>query len=173
MTDLVRVEVEVNGVRRDGLVEPRVTLADFLRDVLGLKGTHVACEHGFCGNCNVLLDGETVRSCLLFAVQADGSTLTTVEGLADGGALGPLQTAFHENGGLQCGFCTPAMLLTAHEYLEAHPDGGTDEQIREAINGVLCRCTGYQHIVDSIRAAARTNGLPDPSPELVRQEAGP
>ena len=139
MTDLVRVEVEVNGVRRDGLVEPRVTLADFLRDVLGLKGTHVACEHGFCGNCN---------------------------------ALGPLQTAFHENGGLQCGFCTPAMLLTAHEYLEAHPDGGTDEQIREAINGVLCRCTGYQHIVDSIRAAARAPGPPDPSPELVRQEAG-
>ena len=133
MTDLVRVEVEVNGVRRDGLVEPRVTLADFLRDVLGLKGTHVACEHGFCGNCNVLLEGETVRSCLLFAVQADGSTLTTVEGLGDGGALGPLQTAFH---------------------------------------GVLCRCTGYQHIVDSIRAAARAPGLPDPSPELVRQEAG-
>jgi carbon-monoxide dehydrogenase small subunit len=171
MTDLVRVEVEVNGVRRDGLVEPRVTLADFLRDVLDLKGTHVACEHGFCGNCNVLLDGETVRSCLLFAVQADGSALTTVEGLADGGALGRLQTAFHENGGLQCGFCTPAMLVTAHEYLEAHPDGGTDEEIREAINGVLCRCTGYQHIVDSIRAAARAPRLPDPSPELVRQEA--
>ena len=126
MTDLVRVEVEVNGVRRDGLVEPRVTLADFLRDVLGLKGTHVACEHGFCGNCNVLLDGETVRSCLLFAVQADGSTLTTVEGLADGAALGPLQTAFHENGGLQCGFCTPAMLLTAHEYLEANTDGSVE-----------------------------------------------
>ena len=171
MTDLVRVEVEVNGVRRDGLVEPRVTLADFLRDVLDLKGTHVACEHGFCGNCNVLLDGETVRSCLLFAVQADGRALTTVEGLADGGALGRLQTAFHENGGLQCGFCTPAMLVTAHEYLEAHPDGGTDEEIREAINGVLCRCTGYQHIVDSIRAAARAPRLPDPSPELVRQEA--
>ena len=171
MSDLVRVEVEVNGVRRDGLVEPRVTLADFLRDVLDLKGTHVACEHGFCGNCNVLLDGETVRSCLLFAVQADGRSLTTVEGLADGGALGRLQTAFHENGGLQCGFCTPAMLVTAHEYLETHPDGGTDEQIREAINGVLCRCTGYQHIVDSIRAAARAPGLSEPSPELVRQEA--
>ncbi len=94
-----------------------------------------------------------------------------MEGLADGGALGPLQTAFHENGGLQCGFCTPAMLVTAHEYLEAHPDGGTAEQSREAINGVLCRCTGYQHIVDSIRAAARAPGLRDPSPELVRQEA--
>jgi carbon-monoxide dehydrogenase small subunit len=171
MSDLVRVEVEVNGARREGLAEPRLTLADFLRDVLDLKGTHVACEHGFCGNCNVLLDGETIRSCLLFAVQADGRTLTTVEGLADGGALGRLQTAFHENGGLQCGFCTPAMLVTAHEYLEAHPDGGTDEQIRDAISGVLCRCTGYQHIVESIRAAARAPGLPDPSPELVRQEA--
>lgn len=155
MTELRQVEVEVNGVRRSGLVEARVTLADFLRDELDLKGTHVACEHGFCGNCNVLLEGETVRSCLMFAVQAEGRSLTTVEGLAEPtGSLGHLQQAFHENGGLQCGFCTPAMLLTAHEYLETHPDGGTDEQIREAINGVLCRCTGYQHIVESIRAAA-------------------
>ena len=172
MTDVVRVELEVNGVARDGLVEPRLTLADFLRDELGLKGTHVACEHGFCGSCNVLLDGETVRSCLLFAVQVDGRSLTTVEGLTgEGGRLGRLQTAFHENGGLQCGFCTPAMLITAHEYLEAHPDGGTDEEIREAINGVMCRCTGYQHIVDSIRAASSAPGPGvEPSPELVRQE---
>ena len=159
MTELRQVELEVNGVRRTGLVEARVTLADFLRDELDLKGTHVACEHGFCGNCNVLLDGETVRSCLLFAVQAAGHSLTTVEGLADPtGSLGRLQQAFHGNGGLQCGFCTPAMLLTAHEYLETHPDGGTDEEIREAINGVLCRCTGYQHIVASIRAAAGAPG---------------
>lgn len=159
MSESFRVEVEVNGTRREATVEPRLTLADFLRDELALKGTHVACEHGFCGNCNVLLDGETVRSCLMFAVQADGRSLTTVEGLAgDVGALGQLQQAFHENGGLQCGFCTPAMLLTAHEYLEAHPDGGTDEEIREAINGVLCRCTGYQHIVASIRAAAGAPG---------------
>ena len=150
-----RVALEVNGVAREGETEARLTLADFLRDVLGLKGTHVACEHGFCGNCNVLLDGETVRSCLLFAVQANGRSVTTVEGLADdGGTLGRLQQAFHDNGGLQCGFCTPAMLVTAHEYLAAHPDGGTDREIREAINGVTCRCTGYQHIVDSIRAAA-------------------
>jgi aerobic carbon-monoxide dehydrogenase small subunit len=153
------VTLEVNGVRRSGLAEPRVTLADFLRDELDLTGTHVACENGVCGNCNVLLDGETVRSCLLFAVQANGRSLTTVEGLAGpDGTLGRLQQAFHDNHGLQCGFCTPAMLVTAHEYLEAHPEGGTDEEIREAISGVLCRCTGYQHIVESIRAAAGAGG---------------
>ena len=150
------IRLQVNGAWHDGLVEPRLTLSDFLREDLDLTGTHVACENGFCGNCNVLLDGETVRSCLMFAVQADGRALTTVEGLAaPDGTLGSLQQAFHDNHGLQCGFCTPAMLLTAQEYLAAHPDGGTDEQIRDAISGVLCRCTGYQHIVDSIRAAAR------------------
>ena len=155
MSDELMVRVEVNGTQHEGLVEPRRTLADFLRDDLDLTGTHVACENGFCGNCNVLLDGETVRSCLMFAVQADGRSLTTVEGLAEpNGTLGRLQQAFHDNHGLQCGFCTPAMLLTAHEYLEEHPDGGTDEQIRDAISGVICRCTGYQHIVESIRAAA-------------------
>ena len=159
MSSKREVAVDVNGVRRTGLVEPRVTLADFLRDELDLTGTHVACENGVCGNCNVLLDGETVRACLLFAVQVEGRSLTTVEGLAaPDGTLGRLQQAFHDNHGLQCGFCTPAMLVTAHEYLEAHPDGGTDEQIRDAISGVLCRCTGYQHIVDSIRAAAGTGG---------------
>jgi aerobic-type carbon monoxide dehydrogenase small subunit (CoxS/CutS family) len=155
MSDEQVVRVCVNGAWRDGLVEPRRTLSDFLREDLDLTGTHVACENGFCGNCNVLLDGESVRSCLMFAVQADGRSLTTVEGLAEpDGALGRLQQAFHDNHGLQCGFCTPAMLLTAHEYLQAHRDGGTDEQIRDAISGVLCRCTGYQHIVESIRAAA-------------------
>jgi len=149
------IAVDVNGVRQPAVVEPRLTLADFLRDELDLTGTHVACENGVCGNCNVLLDGETVRACLLFAVQANGRSVTTVEGLAEpDGTLGRLQQAFHDNHGLQCGFCTPAMLLTAHEYLQAHPDGGTDEEIREAISGVLCRCTGYQHIVESIRAAA-------------------
>ena len=155
MTARHHVRVEVNGAVREAEVEARVTLADFLRDGLGLKGTHVACETGFCGNCNVLLDGESVRSCLLLAVQVDGRALTTVEGLAgEGGTLGRLQQAFHDNGGLQCGFCTPAMLVTAHEYLQAHPDGGSEHEIREALNGVLCRCTGYQHIVDSVRAAA-------------------
>lgn len=155
MSDQRVVRIEINGTHREGLVEPRRTLSDFLREDLDLTGTHVACENGFCGNCNVLLDGETVRSCLMFAVQADGRSLTTVEGLAEpDGTLGRLQQAFHDNHGLQCGFCTPAMLLTAHEYLEDHPDGGSDEQIRDAISGVICRCTGYQHIVDSIRAAA-------------------
>ena len=158
MSDSGRSRLEVNGAWRDGLVEPRRTLSDFLREDLDLTGTHVACENGFCGNCNVLLDGETIRSCLMFAVQADGRSLTTVEGLAQAdGTLGRLQQAFHDNHGLQCGFCTPAMLLTAHEYLASHPDGGTDEQIREAISGVLCRCTGYQHIVESIRAAAEAS----------------
>jgi len=155
MSDRQTVCVEVNGVRREGLVEPRLTLADFLREDLDLTGTHVACENGFCGNCNVLVDGESVRACLMLAVQADGHSLLTVEGLAEpDGTLGRLQQAFHDNHGLQCGFCTPAMLVTAHEYLQAHPDGGSDEQIRDAISGVLCRCTGYQHIVESIRAAA-------------------
>ena len=151
----VAVAIEVNGQRRQATVEPRLTLADFILERCGLTGTHLGCEHGVCGACTVLLDGAAVRACLMFAVQADGRSLTTVEGLAQpDGKLGRLQQAFHDNHGLQCGFCTPAMLITAHEYLEAHPDGGTDEQIRDAISGVLCRCTGYQHIVESIRAAA-------------------
>ena len=155
MSDRLEVRVEVNGTWREGLVEPRRTLADFLREDLDLTGTHVACENGFCGNCNILVDGETVRACLMFAVQADGADVTTVEGLSGpNGELSTVQQAFMDAHGLQCGFCTPAMLITAHEYLEAHPDGGTDEQIRDAISGVLCRCTGYQHIVESIRAAA-------------------
>ena len=151
----MNIRVEVNGTWREGDVEPRRTLADFLREDLDLTGTHLACEHGFCGSCNVLLDGETVRSCLMFAVQADGRAVITVEGLAEpDGSLSTLQQAFTDNHGLQCGFCTPAMLITAYEYLEQNPSGGTDEQIRDAISGVLCRCTGYQQIVDSIRAAA-------------------
>ncbi len=155
-SEKVLVRVEVNGAWREADVEPRRTLADFLREDLDLTGTHLACEHGFCGNCNVLLDGESVRSCLLFAVQAQGRSLETVEGLAaPDGTLSALQQAFSDNHGLQCGFCTPAMLMTAQEYLRANPDGGTDEEIREAISGVTCRCTGYQQIVDSIRAAAQ------------------
>ena len=155
MTGKRAIRVEVNGAWREGLVEPRRTFADFLREDLDLTGTHLACEHGFCGSCNVLLDGDSIRACLLFAVQADGRSVLTVEGLAaPDGTLGPLQQAFHDHHGLQCGFCTPAMLLTAHEYLRTHQGGGTDEEIRDAISGVICRCTGYQQIVDSIRAAA-------------------
>jgi carbon-monoxide dehydrogenase small subunit len=149
------VRVVVNGRAYERVVEPRRTLADLLRDDLDLTGTHLACEHGFCGNCNVLLDGETVRSCLLLAVQADGREVLTVEGLSEpDGSLGILQQAFHDHHGLQCGFCTPAMLITAHEFLREHRGELTDEAIREAISGVICRCTGYQQIVDAIRAAA-------------------
>jgi carbon-monoxide dehydrogenase small subunit len=149
------VRVEVNGQWREGSVEPRRTLADFLREDLDLTGTHLACEHGFCGSCNVLVDGKSVRSCLMLAVQADGRSVETVEGLAEpDGTLNVLQQAFTDHHGLQCGFCTPGMLMTATEFLRAHPEGGSDEQIREAISGVTCRCTGYQQIVEAIRAAA-------------------
>ena len=150
------VRIEVNGRWREGSVEARRTLADFLREDLDLTGTHLACEHGFCGNCNVLVDGESVRSCLMLAVQADGRAVETVEGLAaEDGTLSVLQQAFTDHHGLQCGFCTPGMLMTALEFLREHPEGGSDEQIREAISGVTCRCTGYQQIVESIQAASR------------------
>ena len=149
------VRIEVNGRWHEGVVEPRRTLADFLRDDLNLTGTHLACEHGFCGNCNVLLDGETVRSCLMFAVQARGRSIQTVEGLAaPDGTLSELQQAFTEHHALQCGFCTPAMLLTAQEFLRDQPGETRDEAIREAISGVTCRCTGYQQIVEAIRSVA-------------------
>ena len=148
------VRLTVNGRTYTRTVEPRTTLADFLRDDLDLTGTHVGCEHGVCGACTVLLDGQPVRSCLLFAIQLDGAVLTTVEGLADGERLHPIQEAFREHHGLQCGFCTPGLLLTAKALLEENP-APTDREIREAIAGNLCRCTGYHFIVDAIRAAAR------------------
>ena len=155
MTSTSTLRVQVNGRAYEHEVEPRKTLADFLRDDLGLKGTHLSCEHGFCGNCNVLLDGEAVRSCLMFAIQAEGRSVETVESLAgSGGELHDLQQAFTENHALQCGFCTPAMLLTAQEFLRENP-GQTDERaIREAISGVICRCTGYQQIVEAIQSVA-------------------
>jgi aerobic carbon-monoxide dehydrogenase small subunit len=149
------VRIEVNGSAYERDVEPRRTLADFLREDLDLTGTHLACEHGFCGSCNVLFDGEAVRSCLLFAVQADGRAVETVEGLAaPDGTLNALQQAFTEHHALQCGFCTPAMLMTATEFLRSSPADTSDEAIREAIVGVTCRCTGYQQIVDAIRSVA-------------------
>ena len=147
------ITVTVNGVPRTAEVEARLTLADFLREELDLTGTHLACEHGVCGNCTVLVDGVSVRSCLTFAVQVDGTSVTTVEGLAEDDRLHPLQEAFWENHGLQCGFCTPAMLLTSLEFLGTNPSP-TDEEVRAAISGVLCRCTGYQNIVTSVQAAA-------------------
>ena len=148
------ISVTVNGIRREAEVPVRLTLADFLRQRLELTGTHLGCEHGVCGACTVLLDGRAVRSCLLLAVQANGRELTTVEGLAPAGGLHPLQEAFRDHHGLQCGFCTPGMLTTLVEFLRDNPDP-TAEDVRVAISGNLCRCTGYQGIVDAALDAAK------------------
>ena len=153
MADRYHITVTVNGTPYEATVESRLLLSDFLRDHLGYVGVHVGCEHGVCGACTVLLDGQTVRSCLLFAVQADGCQIMTVEGLAQDGNLHPLQEAFREKQAIQCGFCTPGMLLRAYELLQQNPHPTRDE-IREAIAGNLCRCTGYQFIVEAIQAAA-------------------
>ncbi len=149
------IQLTVNGAAVERTVEVRKTLADFLREDLGLTGTHLGCEHGVCGACTVLLDGEPVRSCLLFAVQVAGAQVETVEALASGDALHPVQAAFRDHHGLQCGFCTPGFLMSAVALLRAHP-APTDEQILETLGGHLCRCTGYQGIVEAVRAAART-----------------
>jgi carbon-monoxide dehydrogenase small subunit len=148
------VTVKVNGTDYESTVEPRKLLCDFLRQDCALTGTHVGCEHGVCGSCTVLVDGEPVRSCLLFAVQADGAEITTVEGLATNGTLNPVQQGFWDNHGMQCGFCTPGFLIAAHALLQENPNP-TDTEIREALSGNLCRCTGYQSIVESVQAAAR------------------
>ena len=148
------VTVEVNGIARKGEVPARLSLVDWLRDELRLTGTHVGCEHGICGACSILLDGEPVRSCLIYAVQADGHRVTTVEGLANpDGSLSALQDSFCQLHGLQCGYCTPGMLIAAQGLLNVTPRP-TEEQIREAIGGNLCRCTGYQQIVDAVKHAA-------------------
>jgi carbon-monoxide dehydrogenase small subunit len=148
-----QISIEVNGSRYTGLAPDRMTLADFLREELDLTGTHVGCEHGVCGACTVLLDGASVRSCLLFAVQAEGHAVTTVEGLAsEDGELHPAQRAFSEQHGLQCGFCTPGFLMATTEILEEDVELSRQE-IRERISGNLCRCTGYQNIVTSVQAA--------------------
>ena len=150
------MRIEVNGRWHEAEVEPRRILSDFLREDLNLTGTHLACEHGFCGSCTILLDGKSVRSCLMLAVQADGRSLLTVEGLAEpDGTLGPLQQAFTNHHGLQCGFCTPGMLMTAYEFLQENPGETEEGKIREAISGVVCRCTGYQQIVEAIQAVAQ------------------
>ncbi len=153
MNDQVRIIVTVNGTRYERTVEPRLLLSDFLRHELGLTGTHVGCEHGVCGACTVLFDGEPIRSCLMFAVQAHGHEVTTVEGLGTPEHLHPLQQAFWEAHAVQCGFCTPGLLMTLVPFLQENPDPD-EEEIREAIAGNLCRCTGYQHIVDAVRLAA-------------------
>ena len=157
MSDLFNVTVSVNGRQYTRAVEPRLLLSDFLRHDLGLTGTHVGCEHGVCGACTVLFDGEPVRSCLMFAVQADGHELRTVEGLGTMEDLHPLQGAFQEAHAVQCGFCTPGFLMSLVPFLEENPNP-TEEEIREAISGNLCRCTGYQHIVDAVKLAAEKMG---------------
>lgn len=150
----VTVSVEVNGERYEREVEPRLLLSDFLRHSLGLTGTHVGCEHGVCGACTVLLDGEAIRACLLFAVQVDGRSLRTVEGLGSPDRLHPLQEAFRDAHALQCGFCTPGFLMSLVPFLEENPDPDK-AAIREALSGNLCRCTGYQNIVEAVALAAR------------------
>jgi carbon-monoxide dehydrogenase small subunit len=149
-----RVSVVVNGRGVEADVEPRRLLADFLREDAHLYGTHLGCEHGVCGACTVLVDGEPVRSCLMLTVQADGSEVTTVEGLSADGRLHPLQEAFHEHHALQCGFCTPGFLLTSLYLLRERPELEDEDEIRAALSGNLCRCTGYQNIVDAVRDAA-------------------
>jgi len=148
-----KVRLTINGSVREASVEPRRLLVDFIREELGLTGTHIGCEHGICGACTVLFNGEAVRSCLMFAVQANGAEVTTVEGLAQGNELHPLQQAFWENHALQCGFCTPGMLIAACDLLRANPSP-TEEEIRDGLAAVLCRCTGYQGIVEAVKAAA-------------------
>ena len=159
---LIEITLRVNGVPRTAAAPARRLLSDFLRHDLGLTGTHVGCEHGVCGACTVLLDGDPVRSCLLFAVTARGHEVTTIEGIGDDpAALSPVQQAFVECHGLQCGFCTPGFVTTITAYLDEHPDP-TPEQAREAVSGNLCRCTGYQNIVRSVLRAA----------EIRRERAG-
>jgi carbon-monoxide dehydrogenase small subunit len=153
MTDKMDVGFAVNGEPRTISVEPRRTLADALREDCGLTGTHLGCEHGVCGACTVLVDGDPVRSCLMFAVQVEGKQLRTVEGLAEGDTLHPLQQAFWDHHGLQCGFCTPGFLMLAVSVLERDPDIG-EAELREALSSNLCRCTGYQNILKSVLAAA-------------------
>jgi aerobic carbon-monoxide dehydrogenase small subunit len=157
-TERREVRIGVNGIPYRMAVEPRRLLVDFLRDDLGLTGTHIGCEHGVCGACTVLVDGQSVRACLMLAVQADGADVMTVEGLAgEEGTLHPLQEAFWEHHALQCGFCTPGMLLAAYELLQSQREPGPDA-IRAAIAGNLCRCTGYQNIVSAVQAAAHPAG---------------
>ena len=154
MTEKLAITLTINGRGHAVRVEPRRTLVDAIREDCGATGTHIGCEHGVCGACTVLLDGEPVRSCLMFAVQADGRKVRTVEGLADGDNMHPMQHAFMEHHGLQCGFCTPGFLMLAVGVLEREPDIGDDDLV-DALSSNLCRCTGYQNIIKAVRAAAK------------------
>ncbi len=153
MANAVSLRVTVNGSVHEAEVEPRMTLADFLREELALTGTHIGCEHGVCGACTVLVDGKTARACLMLAVQVDGREVTTVEGLAPNGELHPIQQAFVEEHGLQCGFCTPGFLMSVHELLRDNPNP-SDAEIKDMLGGQLCRCTGYQSILRAVHSAA-------------------
>ena len=157
MNDSIEIRVKVNGVAYRRTVEARLLLSDFLRGTLGLTGTHVGCEHGVCGACTILVDGDSARACLMLAAQADGCEITTVEALGTVDRLGPLQESFRRHHALQCGFCTPGMLMTSVDLLKKYPLA-SDDAIREGLSGNLCRCTGYEHIVRALReaAAART-----------------
>ena len=157
MAEMMNVHLNINGSTSSISVEPRKTLADAIREDVGLTGTHLGCEHGVCGACTVLLDGEMVRSCLMFAVQAEGSEITTIEGLGQNGELHPMQAAFSEYHGLQCGFCTPGMILAGVDFVSRNPNP-TAEEVREGMSGNICRCTGYQKIVESVQAAAAEMG---------------
>jgi aerobic carbon-monoxide dehydrogenase small subunit len=148
------VTIRVNGIERQAATETRRTLVDFLRDELGLTGTHVGCEHGICGACTVLLDGEPVRSCLMLAVQAEGASVETIDGLGTPEELSPLQQSFRDSHGFQCGFCTPGFVMTTLALLRENPDP-TEDEIRHTLSGNICRCTGYQSIVDGVQRAAR------------------
>lgn len=154
MTDKVKVSITVNGTLYEKEVEPRLLLSDFLRHDLGLTGTHVGCEHGLCGACTIIMNGEAVRSCIMFTVMADGADIKTVESLGTEDNLHPIQAAFKEKHALQCGFCTPGFLMTIVEYLDGNPNP-TAEEAREAIDGNFCRCTGYENIVEAVQLAAK------------------
>ena len=168
MSDHRRISVVVNGRRYEAEVETRKYLVDFLREDLGLVGSHIGCAHGVCGTCTVLMDGASVRSCIVLAVQANDAEIMTVEGLASNGQMHPLQEAFQEKQGLQCGYCTPGMLVRAYEMLRENPEP-TKEQVREGIANNLCRCTGYQHIVEAVLDGAermRAGGLAEGKPSV-------
>ena len=158
------VNAIVNGESVNAQVEARLLLSDFIRENLGLTGTHVGCAHGSCGACTILFDGEPVRSCIMFAVQANGHSIETVESLGTPDNMHPLQTAFHEAHGLQCGYCTPGFLMTLKPWIEENPNP-TEREVREVISGNLCRCTGYQHIVDAVLLATSTAAASDNSAE--------
>jgi aerobic carbon-monoxide dehydrogenase small subunit len=166
-----RVRVTVNGREYEREVEPRLLLVHFLRDELGLTGTHIGCDTSTCGSCTVLLDGDAVKSCNLFAFQADGCDVQTIEGLASDGQLHPVQQAFHEQHGLQCGFCTPGMIMTTIGLLEQNPRP-SEEEIRRGLEGNLCRCTGYQNIVAAVQAAADSGSVVGRAKRLVKEVAG-